>query len=260
MNLLRGRCTKIVSLSRPEIAPVLDADPELGERLPAEDFDAARRALLARVVTVDSGPWHPERTWSEEEHPALGLLVVEGLITRQISVAGRPSTELLGPGDLLRPWDQDGDVGVPVDISWRMLQRTRIAILDQRFLLTACRWPGVIDAVTARAVRRSRWLGFQLAMKQIMRVEGRVLVLLWALSERWGVVTPHGVQVRLKLTHEALGKLIGARRPSVTTAVGALTEAGAIERVDDGYRLYGDAVEAMRRVTGDRDEKTSAAA
>lgn len=248
-------------MNRPDIAPVLDADPELGERLSAEEFDAAHERLLSRVVTVESGVWLPQQSWNEDQHPTLGLLVLEGLLTRQINVAGRLSTELLGSGDLLRPWDQDAEMGVPVGVSWTALSRTRLAVLDQRFLLTACRWPSVIDAITARAVRHSRWLSFQLGMQQIMRVEGRLLVLLWALSERWGVVTPRGVHLRLKLTHEALGKLVGARRPSVTTAIGALTEAGAIERVEDGYRLRGDAEQAMRRAAGaEHGDATSEAA
>jgi CRP/FNR family cyclic AMP-dependent transcriptional regulator len=238
-------------LSRPDIAPILDADPELGERLSAEDFDVARRALLVRVAGADPGRWHPEAQWSADEHPTLGLLVLEGMLTRQITVAGRLSTELLGAGDVLRPWDEDGDLGMmPMPVEWQVMSRTRLAVLDQRFLLTACRWPQVIDAIAARALRRSRWLAFQLGMKQIMRVEGRLLVLLWALSERWGVVTPQGVQLRLRLTHEAMGRLVGARRPSVTTAIGALTEAGAVERIEDGYRLYGDVEQALRRVVG----------
>ena len=238
-------------MSRNDVVPVLDADPELGERLHAEEFDAARSALPARVVTVEAGPWHPTRTFTEDNHPSLGLLMLDGLMTRQLTLAGRPSTELLGAGDLLRPWDMDSELGmIPVEITWQALGRTRFAILDQRFLVTAARWPAIIDALASRGARRSRWLAFQLGMKQIMRVEGRLLVLLWALSERWGVVTPQGVHLRLKLTHEALGKLVGARRPSVTTAVGALTEAGAIERVSDGYRLYGDATAALQRVLG----------
>ncbi|MCW2966871.1 MAG: Crp/Fnr family transcriptional regulator [Solirubrobacteraceae bacterium] len=247
------RCSWIShSLPRPDIAPVLDADPELGERLPAEDFDAARRALLARVLVLEPGPWRPEQHWDADRHPALGLLVLEGMLTRQVTVAGRPSTELLGAGDVIRPWDEDGDLGmIPMPAEWRVVSRVEIALLDQRFLLTACRWPAVIDAVAARALRRSRWLAFQLGMRQIMRVEGRLLVLLWALSERWGVVTPRGVHLRLRLTHEALGRLVGARRPSVTTAIGALTDAGALERVDDGYRLFGDAEQALRHAAGE---------
>src|SRR4051794_19572523 len=82
-----------------DIAPILEADPELGDRLSPDDFDAARRALVARVVTLDVGTWKPERSWSREEHPTLGLLVLDGLMTREVVVAGRPSSELLGAGD-----------------------------------------------------------------------------------------------------------------------------------------------------------------
>lgn len=241
-------------MSRNDIVHVLDEDPELGERLPADEFDAARRALLARVLQLDIGEWNPEGTWTVDDHPTIGLLVLDGLITRQLSIAGRPSTELLGPGDTLRPWDQDAEVGVPVEVRWQVVQRARVAVLDERFLLAASRWPVVVDNVASRGHRRSRWLAFQLAMKQIMRVDGRLLVLLWALSERWGVVTPRGVHLRLKLTHEALGKLVGARRPSVTTALGSLAAAGVLERVSDGYRLYGNPEEAVRRVAGEPDE------
>jgi hypothetical protein len=240
------------------IAHVLDEDPELGERLPAEDFDTARRALQARVVSVEPGRWRPEQTWTLDDHPTIGLLVLDGLITRQVSIAGRPSTELLGPGDTLRPWDQDAEIGVPVEVDWHVLQGARLAVLDQRFLLLAARWPRVMDNIAARGHRRSRWLAFQLAMKQIMRVDGRLLVLLWALSERWGVVTTRGVHLRLKLTHEALGRLVGARRPSVTTALGTLAAAGVLERVSDGYRLYGNPEEAVRRVAGQPDEAEAA--
>ena len=241
-------------MSRTDIAPVLEADPELGDGLSPDEFEAARRALLARVVTVEVGLWRPEEQWSRDDHPTVGLLVLDGLMTREVTVAGRPSTELLAPGDLLRPWDHDGDVGMlPVDASWTVTSRLRLAVLDQRFLLACSRWPSVVDELCRRMVRRSRWLSFRLAMKEIMRVEGRLLILFWALSETFGVVTPRGVHVKLRLTHEALGKLVGARRPSVTTAIGALTEAGELERVGDGYLLLGDPPGALRRAAGEGD-------
>lgn len=242
-----------------DVAPVLHEDPELGERLPPSEFAAARDALRVGIVTVEPGPWRPEERWTEADHPALGVLVLGGVMTRQIAVADRPSTELLGTGDLLRPWDLDADVGIPVQVSWRALERTRLAVLDERFLATAARWPQVVDALASRGQRRSRWLAFQLATKQIMRVEGRLLVLLWALSERWGHVTPHGVHVRLRLTHEALGKLVGARRPSVTTALGQLAAEGLLERVREGYVLHGDAETAVRRVVGGAADEPAAA-
>jgi CRP/FNR family transcriptional regulator, cyclic AMP receptor protein len=235
-------------LSPADVVSILESDPDLGERLGPAERDEARLQLTARSISVGPGPWDPGAVWSKQDGPAVGLLVCDGLLTRQIVVADRPSTELLGATDLLRPWDQDGDVGLmPVEISWQVIARTDMAILDHDFLMRALRWPGVVEALLARTLRRARWLAFLVGMKQIMRVEGRLLVLFWALSERWGVVTPRGVHVRLKLTHEALGRLVGARRPSVTTALGALTAAGMIERQKDGYLLFGDAAEAMRR-------------
>lgn len=245
-------------LSHPEIVPVLDADPELGERLPAPEFETARRSLLARVHVVELGPWDAATEWAGSDHP-LGLLVLEGLVVRQTAVADRPSTELLGAGDILRPWDPDEEIGaIPMPACWHVAARLRVAVIDHRFMVAAARWPEVLDALGARMVRRARWLNFQLGLKQIVRVEGRVLLLLWALSDRWGVVTPRGVHVRLKLTHEALGRLIGARRPSVTTAIGMLTQAGELERVADGYMLFGDPEDALRRAAGD-DERAQAA-
>lgn len=243
--------TPLPPVPHPDIVQVLDADPELGEPLAAEEFAAARGALAARAIRVVGGPWRPEERWTAEEHPAVGLLVLEGLATRETTVAGRPSTELIGGGDLLRPWDQDSDLGmVPVSVHWRVAAPLSVAVLDQRFLLAASHWPAVLDALAGRALRRTRWLAFQLSMRQIMRVEGRLLVLFWALSERWGVVTPQGVHLRLRLTHEALGRVVGARRPSVTTALGALVEAGAVERTPEGYRLLGDYQQALERVIG----------
>ena len=234
-----------------DMVSVLDADPDLGERLESAERETATRELFARTMALEPGDWEPLDMWGRENGPAVGLLVCDGLMTRQVVVAGRPSTELLGATDLLRPWDQDGDVGLmPLDVSWRVISHTDIAILDHEFLRSATRWPGIIESLLARTMRRARWLAFQVGMNQITRVEGRLLVLLWALSERWGVVTPRGVHVRLRLTHEALGRLVGARRPSVTTALGALTEAGLLERVKDGFILFGDAEDAMRRAAG----------
>jgi CRP/FNR family transcriptional regulator, cyclic AMP receptor protein len=233
---------------------VLDSDPDLGERLKPAEREEARRALTAETISIEPGPWNPAETWTRANAPSVGLLLCDGLVTREVVVAGRPSSELLGPSDLLRPWDQDGDIGLmPVDVNWQILAQADMVVLDRRFLLAAARWPVIIESLLGRTLRRARWLAFQVGMKQITRIEGRVLVLFWALSERWGVVTPRGVHVKLRLTHEAIGRLVGARRPSVTTALGALAEAGAIERQRDGYLLFGDAEQAMRRAAGELD-------
>jgi hypothetical protein len=45
------------------------------------------------------------------------------------------------------------------------------------------------------------------------------------------------VVLPLALTHGWLANLVGAQRPSVTTALGHLTSAGRVERLDDGSWL-----------------------
>jgi Crp-like helix-turn-helix protein len=47
-------------------------------------------------------------------------------------------------------------------------------------------------------------------------------------------VGPSGVVVPLELTHEALGHLVGARRPTVTLALSELGRQGAVTRRADG--------------------------
>lgn len=46
--------------------------------------------------------------------------------------------------------------------------------------------------------------------------------------------------VPIRLTHETLSLLVGARRPSVTTALGALADRSALERRENGeWVLHG---------------------
>ena len=83
------------------------------------------------------------------------------------------------------------------------------------------------------------------AIAHLTRVDDRLLALLWCLAERWGRVVPGGVLVSLRLSHRTLAGMVGARRPSVTTALGQLMARGEIERRADGeWILRGDAPEA----------------
>jgi CRP-like cAMP-binding protein len=59
------------------------------------------------------------------------------------------------------------------------------------------------------------------------------------LAGNWGRVTPEGTVVPIGLTHELIAELIGARRPSVTTAISELRAAGRLERQEDGWLLVG---------------------
>ena len=72
-------------------------------------------------------------------------------------------------------------------------------------------------ALLERAVRRTLRMSIHQALLQLSPVETRLLVLFWHLAERWGHVTPDGISVRLRMSHELLGQLVGSRRASVTT-------------------------------------------
>ena len=166
-------------------------------------------------------------------YPVVGFLLVDGMVTRDLLFAGRTTTELLGAGDILRPWDDDVAFdALPFSASWHVHTPARVAILDTRVAIAAGRWPSLATALHARHVRRARSLAFQRAIAQLPRVDDRMLVLLWALAERWGRVGPEGVRVPVGLPHRTLATLVGARRPSVTTALTGLAREGLVERID----------------------------
>jgi Crp-like helix-turn-helix domain len=63
------------------------------------------------------------------------------------------------------------------------------------------------------------------------------LLVLRHLADRWGVVTAEGTVLPLPFSHDLLAQLAGARRSTVTLAVGALEREGAIRRLEDGCWL-----------------------
>jgi CRP/FNR family transcriptional regulator, cyclic AMP receptor protein len=242
-----------MSVQRPTIA-LLDVEPELAEGLNPQEREPAGRVLTVPAHELAAGPWRPHEQLGDVV-PVVGIMIVEGIITHDVVFAGRTTTELLGAGDLLRPWDDDVQFdALPFAATWHVHVPARVAILDTRVAMAAGRWPPLATALSARHVRRARGLAFQRAIAQLPRVEDRLLVQLWALAERWGRVGPQGVRLALNLPHRTLATLIGARRPSVTTALTGLTRAGLVERTQEGWLLHGDPVEVLpqRLHGGDR--------
>ncbi|HEY7266705.1 MAG TPA: Crp/Fnr family transcriptional regulator [Solirubrobacterales bacterium] len=217
---------------------VLEADPGLLEAVPSDSRTAALEALNAHALSSAPGPWAPDGL---ARASGLGILVLDGLLTRNVEIAGTRSREILGAGDVLRPWDDDSALDpLPSTTSWTVLEAARFAVLDQRWRVLAARWPDLGAEILRRVVRRSRWLAVLLAIANTRGVDGRVLLLFWHLAGSWGRVTPAGTLVPFGLTHEVIADLVGARRPSVTTALAGLERAGELERLADGWLLRGD--------------------
>jgi CRP/FNR family transcriptional regulator, cyclic AMP receptor protein len=225
---------------------LLEAQPDLADGLSPEDEAQARRHVVALLESYEPGPWEPGNGYGED--PAfLGLLVIDGMMARDVELGGRRCSELLGPGDLLRPWDYDeGELtSIPSESAWTVLEPTRVAVLDARFAKVACRWPELVARLIGRTLRRSRWLAILLTISSMPRVDARVQVLLWHLADRWGHVTLDGVVVPVRLTHDMIGRLVGAHRPSVTTALSELSRSGRIRRLPHGWLLLGDPPAAL---------------
>src|ERR687895_154822 len=118
------------ALSPPSVAVFQEVPELLREICPEERPEVSR--LRVQVTVVDRGPWHPPVP-RNGARTHLGLLVLEGLVLRRVTLGERKGAELLGAGDLLQPWVRQ----MPYDTldaepGWEVLERARLAILDRR--------------------------------------------------------------------------------------------------------------------------------
>lgn len=226
----------------PAVVHVLAEDRGLGAHLPPEELPAATQHLVAAELRLPEGAWNPTGVLGTATGD-LGFLVVDGLVSREVRVGRHACAELLGTADVLRPWDLDDGRQAPVrhETSWRVLQPARLAVLDARFASLAGRFPPLVAELMSRVLRRSRDLSLLLAIAAMPRLDARLLAALWHLADRWGHVGPDGTLLPVRLTHETLAGLVGAQRPSVTTALRTLERSGALRRdPGGGWLLLGD--------------------
>jgi CRP/FNR family transcriptional regulator, cyclic AMP receptor protein len=220
---------------------VLLRDPDLAAGLDARRLARAEQDCLAMEIVVGEGAWDPERAEGNAARGGMGLLILEGLLVRRVGGEGRYGAELLGPGDLLRPWEHDGeDAALPFDTSFRVIERLHVAVLDLRAAARLAPYPEVVGALVGRAMHRTRHLAINMAIAHYPRVDRRLLLLLWHLAHRWGRVTPAGVRIPLRLTHTLLSDLVASRRPAVTTGLAHLEREGLLSREDNLITLHGE--------------------
>jgi CRP/FNR family transcriptional regulator, cyclic AMP receptor protein len=218
---------------------LLEEDDELANGVPEGARERATLECICRAITVRPGSW--DGSPLREPGRGIGLLVLDGLLIRRVGVDARFGAELLGEGDLLRPnRAQEGEAGsLPVASGWRVLVPTRMALLDEPFAARLGRYPQLIGVLVDRALRRSRDLSLNMAIIHQARVEIRLHMLLWHLAARWGRVGPEGIVLPLHLTHEVLADLVAARRPTVTSALSALSKRGMVRSLERRWLLLG---------------------
>ncbi|MGI8507328.1 MAG: Crp/Fnr family transcriptional regulator [Solirubrobacteraceae bacterium] len=188
------------------------------------DADVGEVDLSSRLAAAAPGP---------------GLLVLDGVLAVNVCVGDRIAAELLGPGDVVECSGPEEEELLACVVDWRVLHPTRFAVLDCAFTDRVRPWPQIMQALLRRVERRARNLNVQRAIASQPRLEVRLALLLWHLAGRWGRVEPGGVRLPLPLTHQLLGRLVGAERPSVSHALARLARSGLVTGHGDEWHLHG---------------------
>jgi hypothetical protein len=224
---------------------LLDADPALARGLSDDALALAHAVVLAQVQPLDEGPWQPPAPERPDQH--LGFLVLQGIIFRRLAFAERESAELLGPGDLLRPWQElRSSSGLETPANWTVVEAGALAVLDERVTGTIGRWPELVAAMVGRALERSRAMAVTLGIAQMPGVELRLLATFWHLAERFGHRDTDRWTLPMRLTHQMLAALVRTQRTTVTRALARLVEQGLVARRDDGcWTVWGEPPEGL---------------
>lgn len=221
----------------PRLCHVLTQDSELAEAVPPDRREQAIEDCTAPETRVSSGPWTNVTTMPDD---AIAFLVLEGLLLRRVAIDGRFAVELLGEGDLLRPWQGDDTQTLPLKDRWVVLEPMRLALLDGGFTRRLGQYPEIAGRLFERATRRSRRLVVNMAIIHQARVDDRLQLLFWHFASRWGRVRGDGVLLPFRLTHVVLADLVAARRPTVTSALSDLSRRGLVRSIDEGWLLHGE--------------------
>jgi CRP-like cAMP-binding protein len=221
---------------RQDFVRLLDLEPGLAARLREDDRAEARERLLLRTVDLGEGEWSLDAE-DRRLHP-FGLIVVDGLLLQEVQVGGRRSHHLLGRGDVVLPAATATDeTSLPIAARLVVATATRVALFDDRLQGPFAMWPGLALGLMERLGTQLARASAQAAVAQLSRVDDRLEATFWDLADRWGRVTPAGIHIPLKLTHEALSRIVGGRRPTISLALSRLAERGIVARRPDGSWL-----------------------
>ena len=221
---------------------LFDAEPDLIRFLGPEDSEQARETRLP-VSSLGKGATDIRAMF--ENAGAFGALVLDGMLLQSLRLGNHSGLRVLGPGDVLSI-TQAPRSQLVIESTCSATVPTKLALMEREMLVAVRRWPQIAAGLHAHSGEQSERLVTQLMICQLPRVDERIVALMWLLAESWGQVTPSGTLLPINLTHAALGGLIGARRPTVTLALGNLTSAGVVRRQPRGWLLLGSPDELAR--------------
>lgn len=229
-----------------ESRPLLELDPELGTGLPDGELSDARSSCRLPLVRLGPGLWSSLGELAGRDD-VVGCLVADGLLCREVAFRESHMLELLGHGDVVLPppaseWPRLGG-----NTAVTAIEPTTMMVLGPSFARAAARWPSLLVNIHRRLEHQRERLAVQGLIAHFPQAEHRLLLQLWHLATWWGRVTPDGMTVPFKLTHDLLGRLIAARRPTVTLAARELQVQGYVKRGTDGTWILTNASEAAVR-------------
>jgi len=211
---------------------LIDVDPQLAAEL---DGDQRQRAsqLMVAAMDVPAGHWDEPRDSSP-----FGVLVVSGFLLRTVRIGERATAQLFGPGDTMQSWPSE-DLPSPVEVSVTssVVAPATLVCLHDRAIGLIGLWPSMLRRLAGRSGSVAGRVSLQVATARVPRLEERLLLLFWGLAERWGAMTPDGMLLPVRLTHEAIAALTAASRPPVSAALSQLSRDGLLSRRRDGWLL-----------------------
>lgn len=227
---------------------LLVEDPDLALGIPAAERELAERLVLVPLLERPAGPLVLPDAPGE---PSLGVLMLEGFATATTTFAEQSTDQLIGPGHVMFVGADHDDV-LPVFHAHEAVSPVRLAVLDRRFIAAARRWPALLIALHDRLRAQQRRLAVHGAIGRMRRNEDRILAVLWQVAEQWGHVTAEGVVVPVRLTHEAVGRVAGASRPTTSLALAALEREGRLRRAGGSRLILDPDTSMIRRRAVDR--------
>jgi CRP/FNR family cyclic AMP-dependent transcriptional regulator len=233
---------------------LLNLYSEWATGLNARELEAVRRTLLLPVVRVAPGYCDVKACAAAgEAQGVFGVVVIDGLLIGEMWLAGQAAAQIYGPGDVLRLDDEvHGSLATARALHTPVV--TSLALLDRRFLAAMGRWPRLAADFFTQSMRQIERAREHQVISQLTRVEDRLLALFWGLANRWGRVGREGVSIAVPLTHEIIGRMVGARRPTVTLGLRTLARQRLLWREGQTWLL---ATDSLQLVTHPRSEDSA---